>query len=69
MALAHADDDEVRGAYNAALYLTPRRRMLQYWADLITGMLSQKIARAAPLRAMKRRCRWLDLHALCSRAA
>lgn len=33
MALAHEDEDEVRGAYNSALYLTPRRRMLQDWAD------------------------------------
>lgn len=35
MALAHIDEDEVRGAYNSALYLTPRRRMLQQWADHI----------------------------------
>ncbi|MBB6427473.1 integrase [Sphingopyxis sp. JAI128] len=33
MALAHEDENEVRGAYNSALYLTPRRRMLQHWAD------------------------------------
>lgn len=37
MALAHADEDEVRGAYNSALYLTPRRRMLQHWADELCG--------------------------------
>jgi integrase len=37
MALAHADENEVRGAYNSALYLTPRRRMLQRWADDIFG--------------------------------
>jgi len=35
MALAHVDEDEVRGAYNSALYLTPRGRMLQDWADHI----------------------------------
>ncbi|HWT42150.1 MAG TPA: integrase arm-type DNA-binding domain-containing protein [Sphingopyxis sp.] len=35
MALAHADEDEVRGAYNSALYMSPRRRMLQRWADEI----------------------------------
>lgn len=35
MALAHEDEDEVRGAYNSALYLTPRRRMLQDWAEYI----------------------------------
>ena len=39
MALAHADDDDVRSAYNSAVYLTPRRRMLQDWADLISGMI------------------------------
>jgi len=33
--LAHADDDKVRGAYNAAIYLPHRRRMLQWWADFI----------------------------------
>lgn len=38
MALAHVDEDEVRGAYNSALYLTPRRRMLQHWADEIFGV-------------------------------
>ena len=37
MALAHEDEDEVRGAYNSALYLTPRRRMLQDWADYLDG--------------------------------
>lgn len=35
MALAHEDEDEVRGAYNSALYLSPRRRMLQDWSDMI----------------------------------
>lgn len=34
MALAHDDENEVRGAYNSALYLTPRRRMLENWADM-----------------------------------
>ncbi|MGA7674936.1 MAG: integrase arm-type DNA-binding domain-containing protein [Rhizomicrobium sp.] len=33
--LAHADDDKVRGAYNAAIYLPHRRRMLQWWADFV----------------------------------
>lgn len=32
-ALAHGDDDEVRSAYNSALYLKPRAVMLQEWAD------------------------------------
>lgn len=41
MALAHTDEDEVRGAYNSALYLSPRRRMLQDWADLIDRSASR----------------------------
>lgn len=40
MALAHSDRDEVRGAYNSALYLTPRRRMLGAWADLLGALIS-----------------------------
>ena len=39
MALAHADEDEVRSAYNSAVYLSPRRRMLQDWADHVIGMI------------------------------
>ena len=38
--------DDVRGAYNSALYLTPRRRMLQAWADHVLGMV------AAPQEAL-----------------
>lgn len=33
--LAHSEKDEVRGAYNAAEYLEPRRRMMQDWADFL----------------------------------
>jgi integrase len=39
LALAHTESDEVRGAYNSALYLTPRRRMLQDWAHAVSDML------------------------------
>jgi len=31
--LAHVPGDSVRSAYNAALYLEERRRMLQWWSD------------------------------------
>jgi integrase len=48
MALAHADRDEVRGAYNSALYLTPRRRMLQQWADYVFSMIEVPQKAAAP---------------------
>lgn len=44
MALAHAEQDGVRGAYNSALYLSARKRMLQDWADALDGSL----AAAAP---------------------
>ena len=33
--LAHADKNRTRVAYNAAIYLPHRRRMLQWWADYI----------------------------------
>jgi integrase len=33
--LAHVDQNKVRGAYNAALYLKHRRGMLQWWSDFI----------------------------------
>jgi integrase len=35
MQLAHSEENEVRGAYNAAEYLAPRRSMLQDWADFL----------------------------------
>jgi integrase len=31
--LAHVEENDVRGAYNAAEWIGPRRRMLQWWAD------------------------------------
>ncbi|QUT04341.1 integrase arm-type DNA-binding domain-containing protein [Sphingobium phenoxybenzoativorans] len=37
MALSHHVAD-VRGAYNSALYLEPRRRLLQDWADTVARM-------------------------------
>jgi len=35
--LAHSEKNDVRGAYNAAEYLAPRRRMMQDWADYLSG--------------------------------
>ena len=35
--LAHSESNEVRGAYNAAEYLAPRRHMMQDWADFLSG--------------------------------
>jgi integrase len=34
-ALAHEDENKVRGAYNRARYLEERKRLLQDWADLL----------------------------------
>lgn len=53
MALAHEDEDEVRGAYNSALYLTPRRRMLQGWADHLDARATSagtEVPEVAPAR-------------------
>ncbi len=33
--LAHVEANSVRGAYNAAQYLVPRRHMLQWWGDFL----------------------------------
>lgn len=36
--LSHGDPDHIRGTYNKAIYLEPRRKMLQGWADIIQRM-------------------------------
>lgn len=36
--LAHGDPDKIRGTYNKAQYLEPRRKMMQDWADLLDAM-------------------------------
>nr|WP_234035629.1 site-specific integrase [Erythrobacter insulae] len=33
--LAHAEANAIRGAYNSAEYLLPRRKMMQWWADYL----------------------------------
>ena len=38
--LAHAERDEVRGAYNRAEYITDRRRMMQAWADYLGELVA-----------------------------
>jgi len=45
MQLAHSEENEVRGAYNAAEYIVPRRRMMQDWADFLGG---QKLVDGGP---------------------
>ena len=36
--LAHAERDEVRGAYNRAQYLDERRQMMEAWANYLDGL-------------------------------
>ena len=44
MQLAHSEENEVRGAYNAAEYLAPRRRMMQDWADYVDQQRAEGVA-------------------------
>lgn len=46
--LAHAERDEIRGAYNYAEYLPERRRMMQAWSDYLAGL--EAGAEVIPLR-------------------
>ena len=48
--LAHAERDEIRGAYNRAEYLAERRRMMQAWADYLDGLIATG-ATVMPFRA------------------
>ncbi|MDR3386712.1 MAG: integrase arm-type DNA-binding domain-containing protein [Rudaea sp.] len=36
--LAHGDPDKIRGTYNKAMYLEPRREMMQAWADRLDAL-------------------------------
>lgn len=48
--LAHAERDEVRAAYNRALYMPERRTMLRQWADMVDAY-----ARGGDVVPIKRR--------------
>ena len=41
--LAHAERDEVRGAYNRAEYLAERRRMMESWAQYLDNLATAAI--------------------------
>jgi integrase len=41
--LAHADWDEIRGAYNRAEYLTERRCMMQEWTDYLEHLAGESV--------------------------
>ena len=46
--LAHQEQNAIRAAYNRAQYLTERRTMMNYWADLLDAMASQELAFPTP---------------------
>lgn len=39
--LAHAEDNKIRGAYNGAEYLLPRKQMMQWYADHLDAVQSR----------------------------
>ena len=41
--LSPGDPDKIRGTYNKAMYLEPRRKMTQDWADFLEAMRSGRI--------------------------
>lgn len=45
--LAHAERNNVRGAYNHAEYLPERREMMQWWADFLDQQAAKKHEKAA----------------------
>jgi integrase len=47
--LAHAEENDVRAAYNAAEWLPDRRRMMQWWADHLDA-LAQESGNVVALR-------------------
>ncbi len=49
--LAHKDPDAIRGTYNKAHYLDPRRKMMQAWADRLDAMKAGAVV--LPFRARR----------------
>jgi len=45
--LAHGDPDKIRGTYNKAHYLEPRRKMMQDWADHLDKLKASPLLKAA----------------------
>jgi hypothetical protein len=55
--LAHAEPNEVRAAYNAAQYLTERRRMMQAWADYLDALTRKgKVLEFTVVQAKQKQC-------------
>lgn len=51
--LAHGDPDKIRGIYNKAVYLEPRRKMMQEWADYLDKLRTGKAPQAGPVRRLR----------------
>jgi integrase len=45
--LSHVDPNQVRGAYNHAEYVEPRRRMMQDWADRLDLLEQGRVEEAS----------------------
>lgn len=45
--LSHCDPNKVSGAYNHALYIEPRRHMIQDWADRLDLLEQGQVERAS----------------------
>ena len=45
--LAHVDKNSIRGTYNHAQYLEGRREMLQWYADLLDSLPSNRVVVSA----------------------
>ena len=46
--LAHTEQNKVKAAYNRALYLPQRRQMMQWWADYLEALATDKPEPAKP---------------------
>jgi integrase len=51
--LAHCEEDDVRAAYNYAEYLPERRKMMQWWADYLDRLRTDRKQEAAPSPAAR----------------
>jgi len=42
--LAHQEQNAIRAAYNSSEYLSERRAMMKYWAELLDAMASKNVS-------------------------
>lgn len=51
--LGHGDPDKIRGIYNKAMYLEPRRKMMQDWADHLDELRTGKAPQTGSVRKLR----------------